>query len=87
MNEPEKPKKGWGCLQLIVDIVTLFFSGLYWMSGLADMGDFHDGADLSLEEEQRSVVHLHMWEEMTFRESGELLGQSTQTLASRYRYI
>lgn len=122
MNEPEKPKKSWGCLQLIVVIVTLFFSGLYWMSGMADMGDLHDGADLSLDalwrctpegwgqelpgwfeptadhetlitaqaelpEEQRSVVHLHMWEEMTFREIGELLGQSTQTIASRYRYI
>jgi hypothetical protein len=46
MNEPEKPKKGWGCLQLIVVIVTLFFSGLYWlflMSGMANMGDLRDG--------------------------------------------
>ena len=25
-------------------------------------------------------------EEMTFREIGELLGQPTQTIASRYRY-
>lgn len=39
-----------------------------------------------LPEEQRSVVHLHVWEEMTFREIGELLGQPTQTIASRYRY-
>jgi RNA polymerase sigma-70 factor (ECF subfamily) len=32
------------------------------------------------------VVHLHVWEEMTFREIGEMLGHSTQTIASRYRY-
>jgi len=39
-----------------------------------------------LPEDQRSVIHLHVWEEMTFREIGELLGQPTQTIASRYRY-
>ena len=41
---------------------------------------------VELPEEQRSVVHLHVWEDMTFREIGELLGQPTQTIASRYRY-
>lgn len=40
----------------------------------------------ALPEEQRSVVHLHVWEDMTFREIGELLGLPTQTIASRYRY-
>jgi RNA polymerase sigma-70 factor (ECF subfamily) len=39
-----------------------------------------------LPDEQHSVVHLHVWEEMTFREIGELLSQPTQTIASRYRY-
>ena len=39
-----------------------------------------------LPEEQRSVVHLHVWEDMTFREIGEQLGLPTQTIASRYRY-
>jgi RNA polymerase sigma-70 factor (ECF subfamily) len=39
-----------------------------------------------LPEEQRSVVHLHVWEDMGFREIGEMLGQPTQTIASRYRY-
>jgi RNA polymerase sigma-70 factor (ECF subfamily) len=39
-----------------------------------------------LPEEQRSVIHLHVWEDMGFREIGELLGQPTQTIASRYRY-
>lgn len=40
----------------------------------------------ALPEEQRSVIHLHVWEEMSFREIGELLGLPTQTVASRYRY-
>lgn len=40
----------------------------------------------ALSEDQRSVVHLHVWEEMTFREIGELLALPTQTVASRYRY-
>lgn len=39
-----------------------------------------------LPEEQRSVVHLHLWEEMSFREIGEMLALPTQTVASRYRY-
>ena len=40
----------------------------------------------TLPEEQRSVIHLHVWEELSFREIGELLGLPTQTVASRYRY-
>ncbi len=40
----------------------------------------------ALPEEQRSVVQLHVWEEMSFREIGELLALPTQTVASRYRY-
>lgn len=40
----------------------------------------------ALPEEQRSVIHLHVWEELSFREIGELLGLPTQTIASRYRY-
>lgn len=39
-----------------------------------------------LPEEQRSVVHLHVWEDLGFREIGEMLGLPTQTVASRYRY-
>lgn len=39
-----------------------------------------------LPEEQRSVVHLHLWEDMSFREIGEMLALPTQTVASRYRY-
>ncbi|MEQ1748554.1 MAG: sigma factor-like helix-turn-helix DNA-binding protein [Prosthecobacter sp.] len=39
-----------------------------------------------MSEEQRTVIHLHLWEEMSFREIGELLAAPTQTIASRYRY-
>lgn len=40
----------------------------------------------SLPEEQRSAVHLHVWEGLTFREIGEMTGLPTQTIVSRYRY-
>ena len=40
----------------------------------------------ALPEEQRTVIHLHLWEELSFREIGELLDAPTQTVASRYRY-
>lgn len=40
----------------------------------------------ALPENQRTVIHLHVWEDLSFREIGELLGLPTQTVASRYRY-
>lgn len=36
--------------------------------------------------EQKTVVHLRLWEEMKFEEIAELLGISLNTAASRYRY-
>ncbi len=36
--------------------------------------------------EQRVVVHLRIWEEMTFEELGRALGIPVNTAASRYRY-
>ena len=39
-----------------------------------------------LPEEQRSVVVLHLWDEMTFAEIGTICGVSANTAASRYRY-
>lgn len=36
--------------------------------------------------EQAEVVILKIWEEMTFAEIGEVLGESPNTAASRYRY-
>lgn len=40
----------------------------------------------ALPEDQREVVVLHVWGELTFSEVGELLGISANTAASRYRY-
>ncbi len=39
-----------------------------------------------LPEEQRAVVHLKLWEELTFEGIAEVLGISANTAASRYRY-
>lgn len=36
--------------------------------------------------DQRAVVHLKLWEELTFEEIGQTLGISANTAASRYRY-
>ncbi len=36
--------------------------------------------------EQRQVVVLKIWEELTFQEIADLLDCSIQTAASRYRY-
>ncbi len=39
-----------------------------------------------LPEEQRAVVHLKIWEELTFRKIAGTLGIPANTAASRYRY-
>jgi len=39
-----------------------------------------------LPEEQREVLILKIWQELTFEQIGELLGISPNTAASRYRY-
>jgi RNA polymerase sigma-70 factor (ECF subfamily) len=36
--------------------------------------------------EQREVIHLHVYEGMTFREVAEATGESINTVAARYRY-
>jgi len=36
--------------------------------------------------EQRAVVHLKLWEDLTFEQIGEALGIPANTAASRYRY-
>lgn len=40
----------------------------------------------SLPRDQREVVHLKLWEDMTFAEIANALGLSANTAASRYRY-
>jgi RNA polymerase sigma-70 factor (ECF subfamily) len=39
-----------------------------------------------LPEDQRAVVHLKLWEELTFEEIADVLEISPNTAASRYRY-
>lgn len=39
-----------------------------------------------LPEEQRAVLHLKLWEDLTFAQIGETLDISPHTAASRYRY-
>ncbi|MGH9517103.1 MAG: RNA polymerase sigma factor [Terriglobales bacterium] len=39
-----------------------------------------------LPDDQREVIVLHVWGELTFSEIGDLLGVSSNTAASRYRY-
>ena len=41
---------------------------------------------LSLPAEQREVVHLKIFEGMTFQEIADTTGESINTIASRYRY-
>jgi RNA polymerase sigma-70 factor (ECF subfamily) len=44
------------------------------------------GALLELPAEQRAVVHLKLWEDLTFAEIAETLDIPPNTAASRYRY-
>jgi len=39
-----------------------------------------------LPDDQREVIVLHVWGELTFLEIADLLGVSSNTVASRYRY-
>jgi len=39
-----------------------------------------------LPDDQRAVVHLKLWEHLTFEQIAEALGVSPNTAASRYRY-
>lgn len=40
----------------------------------------------SLPDDQREVVVLHVWGDLTFSQIGDLLNASSNTIASRYRY-
>ncbi|MES2569301.1 MAG: sigma-70 family RNA polymerase sigma factor [Verrucomicrobiota bacterium] len=40
----------------------------------------------TLPEEQRAVVHLKLWEQLSFSEIGNVLDLNPNTAASRYRY-
>ena len=45
-----------------------------------------ESAIAELPADQREVLHLHAFEGMTFQEIAELVGESINTVASRYRY-
>jgi RNA polymerase sigma-70 factor (ECF subfamily) len=54
-----------------------------------DEGAFRQALGTALGElpsEQRAVVHLKLWERLTFEQIAELLGIPLNTAASRYRY-
>jgi RNA polymerase sigma-70 factor (ECF subfamily) len=54
-----------------------------------DVKFFHEELAVALgelPEEQRAVVHLKLWEGLTFEEIAEALEISANTAASRYRY-
>lgn len=40
----------------------------------------------ALPDDQREVIVLHVWGQLTFSQIGELVGMSANTAASRYRY-
>jgi len=51
-----------------------------------DTRQFVRAAINKLPREQSEVIVLKIWEEMTFLEIAEVLGESPNTIASRYRY-
>jgi RNA polymerase sigma-70 factor (ECF subfamily) len=55
-------------------------------TGSRDFRDAVASALRELPEQQRAVVHLKLWEDMTFGEIAATLGISANTAASRYRY-
>ena len=52
----------------------------------AESAELLDTALRALPAEQREVIHLKIYEDMTFAQIGELLNISPNTAASRYRY-
>jgi len=62
---------------------------LFEDSANADEKAFREALTIALETlppEQRAVVHLKLWEDLTFDHIAEVLGVSINTAASRYRY-
>ena len=70
--------------QLAGETLTLFAS-----ASQADEGAFRQALSAALGElppDQRAVVHLKLWEGLTFEQVAELLAIPMNTAASRYRY-
>lgn len=63
--------------------------GLFEQAARADEAVFRKELEAAMGElpvEQRSVVHLRLWEELTFDEIATLMQIPPDTAASRYRY-
>jgi RNA polymerase sigma-70 factor (ECF subfamily) len=54
--------------------------------GMEQTGIELQSALRELPEEQREIILLHIWGQMSFDEAGSALGISANTAASRYRY-
>lgn len=64
-------------------------AGLFQPSHDPDEAAFRHALDAALgqlPEDQRAVVHLKLWEGLTFETIARILGLSPNTAASRYRY-
>lgn len=73
----------------VVDELTEATAGLFQDAADPDTNAFRKELSLALGElpvEQRAVVHLKLWEGMTFEEIAGALELSPNTAASRYRY-
>jgi len=64
-------------------------SSIFAPASEADEGAFREALSAALDElpaDQRAVVHLKLWEGLTFEQIAELLEIPLNTAASRYRY-
>ena len=64
-------------------------ASVFTQSGEPDEQSFRDALSVALGElppDQRAVMHLKLWEELTFEEIAAVLEISPNTAASRYRY-
>ena len=72
------------CQQWVEEVVSLFAE-----ASSPDEQTFRKALACALSEipaEQRAIVHLKLWESLTFEQIAELLDLSPNTAASRYRY-
>ena len=55
-------------------------------AGVSEIREFVQAAMKTLPAEQAEIVVLKIWEELTFAEISQILDESPNTVASRYRY-
>jgi len=70
----------------LVDVAEPFLELVPGQSGAPDERLALEQAIARLSPEQREVVHLHVFEGLTFQEVADLTRESMNTVASRYRY-